>query len=318
MGAIKRGHVLADGALLSGHVEVATLGIPVMDPTVAQVDDDDLDQLPALGRDEHKWRRAVVVLAGSPGMLGAASLCCDGAFGVQAGMVLLCVPDLPRRREVAHAQEAVRLHASSAEAAGVVTGALGRARALLCGPGLTVTPRLERALAEILRVTREPVVLDADALHLVAADELRERQARGGSPVVLTPHDGEYAAMFGAPPGADRITAVQRAAERTGCVVLLKGPTTVVSTPTPPPGMPATLVVTAGTPDLATPGSGDVLGGMVAGLLARGVPALLAAALAAHLHGRAGAALGARCRAGALGGAVAAILEARRELGSAG
>ena len=316
MGALKRGHVLGDGASLCGTVEVATLSIRVEDPAVAVVEDGDIDLVPRLHRDEHKWRRALVVLAGSPGMLGAAGLSCDGALSVQAGMVLLCAPDVPRRREGPWGEEVVRLAASAQDAPKVVIDAMERARAIVIGPGLGRTVRLERAVAEILRATREPVLLDADALHLVDPDQLRARQERGGSPVVLTPHDGEYTALLGAPPGPDRIEAALRAVQRTGCTVLLKGATTVVASPVAPLGVPLTLVVTSGTPDLATPGSGDVLSGVIGGLLARGLPAHLAAAIGAHIHGRAGASLGASCRARALPAAVSAILGARTSLDS--
>jgi hydroxyethylthiazole kinase-like uncharacterized protein yjeF len=227
-------------------------------------------------------------------------------------MVLLCAPDVPRRRDGPWPREVVRLAASATETEKVVVDALERARALVLGPGLGRSARLQRTVLDVLRATREPAVVDADALHLVDAEYLRARQERGGSPIVLTPHDGEYAALLGTPPGADRIDAAVRAARRTGCTVLLKGPTTVVASPTPPPGVPGVLAVTAGTPDLATPGSGDVLSGVIGALLARGLPAHLAAALAAHVHGRAGAALGAACRASALPDAVASVLAARR------
>jgi NAD(P)H-hydrate repair Nnr-like enzyme with NAD(P)H-hydrate dehydratase domain len=89
---------------------------------------------------------------------------------------------------------------------------------------------------------------------------------------------------MGAPVGANRIDAVRRASAKLGAVLLLKGPTTVVADPSG-----AVRVVTSGTPTLATAGSGDVLSGMIGGTLARGLPPLLAASLAAHLHGRAGA-----------------------------
>ena len=161
-------------------------------------------------------------------------------------------------------------------------------------------------------------MLDADALHLIDPDLLHDRQARGGSPIVLTPHDGEYAALFGAPPGTDRIAAAQHASARTGCTVLLKGATTVISSTAVPRGVPGTLVVTSGTPDLATPGSGDVLSGVIGGLLSRGLSAHLAAALGAHVHGAAGAALGATCRASGLPGAIASILDARASARAAG
>jgi ADP-dependent NAD(P)H-hydrate dehydratase / NAD(P)H-hydrate epimerase len=311
MGALKRGHLLADGAILSGDVVVAPIGIEVFDAACALIEDDDLEAIPPLGRDEHKWRRAVVVVAGSPGMLGAPALACDGALSVQAGMVLLCVPDVPRRREGPWPREVVRLSASVQDTEKVVVDALDRARALVIGPGLGRSARLQRMVHDVLRATREPAVVDADALHLIDADLLLARQQRGGSPLVLTPHDGEYAALFGAPPGTDRFAAAERAAARTGCTVLLKGPTTVIASATPPPGMPAVLAVISGTPDLATPGSGDVLSGVIGGMLARGVPAHLAAALGAHVHGLAGASLGSSCRATALPEAITSVLASR-------
>jgi NAD(P)H-hydrate repair Nnr-like enzyme with NAD(P)H-hydrate dehydratase domain len=119
--------------------------------------------------------------------------------------------------------------------------------------------------------------------------------------------------MFGTPPGTDRFAAAREASMRTGCTVVLKGPTTVIASATPPIGTPSVLAVSSGTPDLATPGTGDVLAGIIGGLLARGVPAHLAGALGAHVHGRAGASLGPRCRATLLAGAVGAFLE---ELGT--
>ena len=311
MGALKRGHLLADGAVLSGAVEVAPIGIEVVGAACARLEDDDLEVIPPLARDDHKWRRAVVVVAGSPGMLGAPALACDGALSVQAGMVLLCAPDVPRRREGPWPREVVRLTSSAQDMEKVVVDALDRARALVIGPGLGRSARLQRAVVDVVRATREPVVLDADALHLVDAEFLAARQERGGSPIVLTPHDGEYAALFGAPPGTDRFAAAERAAKRTGCTVLLKGPTTVVASAAPPPGVPDVLAVTSGTPDLATPGSGDVLAGVIGGLLARGVPAHLAAALGAHVHGLAGASLGPACRATALPDAIASVLAER-------
>jgi ADP-dependent NAD(P)H-hydrate dehydratase / NAD(P)H-hydrate epimerase len=118
-----------------------------------------------------------------------------------------------------------------------------------------------------------PLVVDADALV-----ELE----RTTSQTVLTPHDGEYARLTGAEPGPDRLAAARSLALRTGAIVLLKGPTTVVAEP----GGEA-LLVTSGSPRLATAGTGDVLAGLVGAFLAQGVPALQAAALAAHVHGAA-------------------------------
>jgi NAD(P)H-hydrate epimerase len=99
---------------------------------------------------------------------------------------------------------------------------------------------------------------------------------------VLTPHDGEFAQLTGAPPGPDRLEAARRLARTTGAVVLLKGPSTVVAEPAG-----RTLVVDEGPATLATAGSGDVLSGVIGALLAQGAPPFEAAAAAAFLHGRA-------------------------------
>jgi len=123
---------------------------------------------------------------------------------------------------------------------------------------------------------------------------------------VLTPHDGEYERLRGVAPGPDRVAAARDLAEASGTVVLLKGPTTAVADPSG-----RVLLARTGTTALATAGTGDVLSGVIAAFLARGVPPLEAAALAAHVHGRAGA-LGhvAGLVAGDLPGLVARVLDA--------
>ncbi len=108
------------------------------------------------------------------------------------------------------------------------------------------------------------------------------RRGSDPGPDVLTPHDGEFARLTGAGPGADRIAAASGLARRCGAVVLLKGPTTVVADPGG-----SVLLATAGSPRLATAGTGDVLSGAIGAFVARGVGPHLAAALAAHVHGRA-------------------------------
>jgi NAD(P)H-hydrate epimerase len=102
--------------------------------------------------------------------------------------------------------------------------------------------------------------------------------------VVLTPHEGEFRSLLGALPGDDRIDAARRLARASGVVALVKGPTTSVAGPEG-----RVLLATAGSPALATAGTGDVLSGMIGAFLARGVAPLEAAAVAAHVHGRAGA-----------------------------
>jgi NAD(P)H-hydrate epimerase len=161
---------------------------------------------------------------------------------------------------------------------------LDRFHSVVVGPGLG---RDDDTTAQTRRFAIEaplPVVIDGDGLFAMAwnaqgaATLLRNRTA----PTVLTPHDGEYAVLAGTPPSVDRLVAARRLAADTGCVVLLKGPATVVADP-----HGAALVVTTGDARLATAGTGDVLSGIIGALLAQGVPALQAAAAGAWLHGSA-------------------------------
>jgi len=133
-----------------------------------------------------------------------------------------------------------------------------------------------------------PLVIDADALtalgDVASARTLLDKRS---APSVLTPHDGEYARVAGSAPGDDRLAAARRLADAVGAVVLLKGPLTAVARPGG--GATDVLLSDAGGPALATAGSGDVLSGIIGAFLARGVGAQEAAALAAHVHGRAAA-----------------------------
>jgi NAD(P)H-hydrate epimerase len=148
------------------------------------------------------------------------------------------------------------------------------------------------------------MVVDADGLH--ALGRVDQGPLVAGGPVVLTPHDGEYERLVGVAPGPDRVAAARELATATGSVALLKGPTTAVADPSG-----RVLLARAGTTALASAGTGDVLSGMIGAFLARGVPPLDAAALAAHVHGRAGA-LGHRTGllAGDLPDLVARVLDA--------
>jgi NAD(P)H-hydrate epimerase len=133
-----------------------------------------------------------------------------------------------------------------------------------------------------------PVVIDGDGLTALG-EQARERLVARRAPAVLTPHDGEFARLAGHPPGDDRVAAARALAATTTAVVLLKGPTTVVAHPDG-----RACLSTTGDARLATAGTGDVLSGVVAALLAQGVEPLSAAAAGAWLHGRAGLARPAR------------------------
>ena len=128
-----------------------------------------------------------------------------------------------------------------------------------------------------------PAIVDADGLNAIGSlDGLRKIVDKRDKPTVITPHDGELTRLAGAPPGPDRVAAARQAAARSGAIVLLKGSTTVVAEPGG-----RVLLSVSGTSSLATAGTGDVLSGVVGAFVAQGVPAWEAAALAAHVHGRA-------------------------------
>lgn len=175
----------------------------------------------------------------------------------------------------------------AAAAAQSVLATISRFRALAVGPGLGSDPEMRLAVCALVAAARVPMVLDADGLNAIPGDlaPLKSRHTLG-APTVLTPHDGEYERLMGTPVGGDRIAAARALAERSHAVVLLKGPATVVAAPRGAGPGPVVLNPTGGA-ELATAGSGDVLTGMIAGFLARGMTAFTAAAAAAWVHGRA-------------------------------
>ena len=217
------------------------------------------------------------IAAGSPGMTGAAHLSARGAQRAGAGYVRLGTPGGGGDTE---APEEVVGHPLPSDGwATDLLGDLERFRALVVGPGLGRAPKTLREVARVIESAELPLVLDGDGLHAVAQDAALARDRRW--PLVLTPHDGE--AITGSPPGPDRFAAARSLAAELRCVVLLKGSTTIVADETG-----RVLVANQGDARLATAGTGDVLSGIIAAFLARGVPPLEAAAAAAFVHGRAG------------------------------
>jgi NAD(P)H-hydrate epimerase len=302
--AEKPGLLLGAGRPHSGRVQIADLGIPLAHPRAFHVDDGDVAALPARAVDGHKWQRAVCVCAGSPGMDGAAVLSALGAARAGSGMVRLAVPGGSGGRGVP--LEIVEEEIPATGFADALVALAGRCHALVLGPGLGRRPGTAEAVAAVLRTAPLPIVLDADGItalgDLAAAQALLAQRQH---PTVLTPHDGEYARLVGAPPGPDRVAAVRALAHTLGAVVLLKGPTTLVAD-----ADGEVRFVTSGTSALATAGTGDVLSGVVAAFLARGVAPIDAAATAAHVHGRAGASgLGEGLVASDLPTAIAAVLD---------
>ncbi len=278
--AVKPGMLLYPGRARCGVIEVVDIGLDVGHPATWLMTDRAARQLVDPGRDtDHKWVRAVRAIAGSPGMEGAAHLCALGALRAGAGMVWLTSPGC-RSDAVRCPTEVVVRPAAGGDWGATVLEDLERFGSVVLGPGLGDDPSVMAESAAVLERSPVPVVLDADGLRVL--DGVHGQKVRR-APLVITPHDGEYRRLTGQAVAQDRVAAARDLAQAVGAVVLLKGPTTVVAEPAG-----RAILVTSGTSRLATAGSGDVLSGMIAAVLATGVNPLHGTAAAAHWHGRAG------------------------------
>ncbi|MEM1360792.1 MAG: NAD(P)H-hydrate dehydratase [Pseudomonadota bacterium] len=232
--------------------------------------------------DAHKYDHGhALVMAGGPGKGGAARLAARAALRIGAGLVSVLCPKDAMAENAAHLT-AIMLRPLDRPAA--LSGILRdrRFNAICMGPGLGVGVETQIAVRTALRAGRG-TVLDADALTSFAqAPAALFSELHGAT--VLTPHEGEFARLFGAAPAANdaRAIAVQEAASRAGCTILLKGPETLIAGP----GGVRHLSFRGkdASPWLATAGSGDVLAGLITGLLARGFSPEQAAELGAELH----------------------------------
>jgi ADP-dependent NAD(P)H-hydrate dehydratase / NAD(P)H-hydrate epimerase len=282
-GGLKTGLVVAPGALHAGMVEVVDIGLSLPPAELALPDADDVAAVvPAPAAETDKYRRGVVgVVAGSDRYTGAAVLAVGGALAAGAGMVRYAGASKPSGLVRRRWPETVVTEVAPGDAEAVL--ASGQVQSWVVGSGLG-TDDAAAAVVRALLDTDLPVVVDADAVTIVAADPaiVRGRSA----PTVLTPHAGEFARLRGLDRGdveAHRLGHVRAAATDLGVVVLLKGATTLVAQPDG-----HVFVNPADTPYLATAGSGDVLSGVCGTLLAGGAAAGPAAVAAAFLHGLAG------------------------------
>jgi len=271
-GAVKTGLVVGAGRQAAGTVHLVDIGLDLRTPDARQLTDDDVGvHLEAPDADDDKYSRGVVgVVAGSATYPGAGVLCTGAALRTRPGLV----------RYAGTAAEGVRAAWPEAIVSSGRPAEAGRVQAWVAGPGMGTDDDARSVLAEVLAGDL-PVVVDADGLTMVAAQPelVRDRRA----PTVLTPHDREFARVFGGDVGPDRVAAARRGAAALGCTVLLKGDATVVADADGDAYVNGT-----GTSWLATAGTGDVLAGILGALLATGLPAAEAAAVAAHVHGRAG------------------------------
>ena len=284
----KPGHLLMPGRRLCGAMVVADIGIPAaaLDEIAPRTHENGpmlwLQRYPWPKLEDHKYRRGHVLVAGGESMTGAARLAARAAGRMGAGLVTLAA---------AHAVWPVY---ASALTSVIVRGIGGledfktlledaRQNAILLGPGGGTTLALRETVLAAL-ATRRGVVLDADALTVFADAPAALLGAISG-PTVLTPHEGEFARLFSLE--GDKLARARAAAASSRAVIVLKGPDTVIAAPD------GRAIVNANAPpDLASGGTGDVLAGMIAGLLAQGMDPFEAAAAAVWLHGEAGQAVG--------------------------
>lgn len=291
MGAEKLGTALAPGASFAGRVEVADIGIAVSEAAARLAGRADAAAvLPRRSPDSHKRSAgAVAILGGSAGMSGAVVLAARAAVRAGAGYATVGVTHSVDEAVSALLPEVL----SQTVVAGDVLGpealdgfasVLQRATSLALGPGLGQGEEQRALVTQALGAVDLPVVLDADGLNVLAGHSgVLERR---DGPLVVTPHPAEMARLLGLSVKevqADRLRTAQTAAERLGCVVLLKGYRTVIADPDG-----RAVVNPTGGAELASAGTGDVLTGIVAALLAAGLRPFEAAWAAAYLHGVAG------------------------------
>jgi ADP-dependent NAD(P)H-hydrate dehydratase / NAD(P)H-hydrate epimerase len=284
----KVGLLVAPGRFHAGEVEVADIGLETLETSIRLVDADVLREVPARGERDNKYTAGhALVVGGSRGLTGAASLAAAAALRADAGYVTVAAPasSLPVLEQ--RLVEAVKRPLQeddggvvAAEAAAEVLGLAAKAHAVALGPGLGRGKGPRELVRRVLADLELPVVVDADALY-----ELEP--ARWPAPRVLTPHEGELARLLdreSAWVAAHRLAALREANERFACVVLLKGADTLVGSPDG-----GVFVVSHGRPSLATAGTGDVLTGILAAFLSKGMVPVLAAVAAAAAQQQASA-----------------------------
>ncbi len=227
----------------------------------------------------------ILLLCGSRGYTGAAALAAMGALRTGAGLVYLGVPESIYAIEAVKLLEPVVIPLPDDDGMFAqvsydkVSSLIPKMDAILIGPGMGQSAGTLSLLENVLKNAKCPVVVDADGINILSQhkDILRERTA----PTILTPHDGEFVRLFGRITD-DRCQCAAELATELGCTVLLKGHRTVITD-----GISCYINQT-GNPGMATGGSGDVLAGIIVGLIGQGIAPLEAAACGAWLHGRAG------------------------------
>lgn len=284
----KPGHLLLPGRLLCGEVVVADIGTAA--GALAHIEPNTFENDPGLWLDGMPWPKTSgnkysaghALVAGGYPITGAARMSARAAARSGAGLTTIAVDEVGFPI-YATAVTSVMVHKLTGADDFAHLIADPRISALLIGPGAGVSAQTRDRVVAMLE-TRRPTVIDADALTAFHEDHARLEGSIAG-PCVMTPHDGEFARLFD--PSGDKLTRTRRAASQSNAIIVLKGADTVVVAPD------RRAIINSNAPaDLATAGSGDVLSGIVLGLLAQGMDPFLAAAAAVWIHGAAAAEFG--------------------------
>ena len=285
----KVGLLVAPGRFHAGEVEIVDIGVEPIETRHRRVTAKALGRVPARGPADNKYTAgSVLVVGGSTGFTGAPSLAAESALRAGAGIVWVCVPEptrlvfelrlLEAMTRPCPADEDGRLTPDAVEP---ILAAAEKAKAVALGPGLGRSEGTRELVRTLLDRLELPVVLDADGLWALAGslEWVFSREA----PTVLTPHAGELGRLLGSESewvDAHRLDAVSGAADDVGAVVLLKGADSLVAAPGK-----GVLVCDLGNPGLATAGTGDVLTGIVAAFMSKGMDGVSAASAAAAAGG---------------------------------
>jgi hydroxyethylthiazole kinase-like uncharacterized protein yjeF len=282
------GHLLLPGRLLCGEVVVADIGTPpsVFEQIVPNTFENDpalwLSDLPRPRDVGNKYSRGHALISGGYPMTGAARMAARAAARVGAGLTTIAVSEVALPIYAAALTSIMVRPLAAPEDFDRLLGDR-RFSALLIGPGAGTGAETRARVLDMLRTGR-PTLLDADAITVFQDDPPSLFRAIVG-PCILTPHDGEFRRLFD--PAGDKLTRTRAAARQSGAIMILKGSDTVIAAPD------GRAVINANAPPtLATAGAGDVLSGIVLGLLAQGMEPFLAASAGVWLHGAAATAFG--------------------------
>lgn len=302
-GCAKPGHFVHDSRELTGNLEVIDIGIPPEALERIHISNELLDHniigriAPALQRkhSSHKGDHGhLLILAGSAGKTGAAILSAEGALRSGCGLVSLCVPHELNTIMESNLIEAMTIplpgstHYLSSVDIDIITECIKGKKAVVTGPGIGTTAETSQLILELYKHLTIPLVIDADALNILAANKDAIRDTAGLR--IFTPHPGELSRLLGW--SVHKIQENRLEAARQACrefnndhshnIVVLKGAGTIISSPDC-----LTMINTSGNPGMATGGMGDVLSGIIGALLCQGISPLDATAAAVYLHGAA-------------------------------